>query len=153
MAYYTALITAWNAGTVPSGVVGTALTGLPTAQKLINVNAWTVTGSIPTSFFTTGAQILNCINWAEFNALTAQQQSNVLALCKCDSILGGSGNVAFIGPGMIVAYFPVAGPTVAALSALASEQVQPWWGVAVANGGAGLSSPVSNNDLAAAGLS
>ena len=43
MAYYTALITAWNAGTVPGGVTGSALTGT-TAQKLAAVNAWTVSG-------------------------------------------------------------------------------------------------------------
>ena len=49
MAWYTALINAWNGATQPpAGVTGTALTGgMSTAQKLAAVNAWTVVGSVP----------------------------------------------------------------------------------------------------------
>jgi hypothetical protein len=134
MAYYTALINEW-----PS------LTGT-TAQKLATLNAMTVTGSVPTSFYVTGAQVLNCINWTEFAALTAQQQSNLLMLCANPGpLLGGSGNTSFLVDGMILAYFNHSGATVTALTALAQATVQPWW---QANGYPG---PFNNNDLIAAG--
>lgn len=152
MAYYTALISAWNTGTVPAGVSGTPLTGLTTANKLVAINGWTITGTVPTSFYVNGAQVANCINWTEFNALTATQQQNLLALLAIPgSLLGGSANTSFLVDGMILAYFNVAGPTVAALTALAKGVVTPWWQVLVANGGGGLASPVNANDLAAAG--
>ena len=145
MAYYTSLISAWNTGTVPGGVTGSPLSGT-TVQKLALINAWTVSGSVPTSFFVTGPQIANCINWTEFNALTASQQQNVLLLCLNQGPLsGGSANTSFLVDGMIIAYFPVAGPTIAALTALAKAAVTPWW---QANG---YSSAFSQNDLAAAG--
>ncbi len=141
MAYYDALIAKW-----PTLAPGT------TQQKLDQINALTVTGSVPTSFFTTGAAVLNCVNYAEFKALTAQQQSNLLGMLQVTGpLLGGSANVSFMVAGMVIDYFPLAGPTVAALTALAKGTVQPWWEAPVANGGGGLSSPVSNNDLLAAG--
>jgi hypothetical protein len=130
MAYYDAFIAAWNSVTQPpAGVTGTGLTAqMTTAQKLAALDAWTITGSIPTTLYVTGVQLLNCINWTEFNALTAQQQSNLLLLCAVPGLhLGGSANTAFITDGMILAYFNVAGPTVAALTALAQGTVQPWW--------------------------
>jgi hypothetical protein len=157
MAYYTALISAWNNATQPpTGVQGTALTGLTTANKIIAVNNWTVTGTIPTSFFVSGAQLLNCINWTEFAALTAQQQSNLLTMCACNSspLAGGTGNVSLLAPGMFLAYFTNhSGPTITSLSALAASQIQPWWSTSVANGGGGLSGPVSQVDVTIAGLS
>jgi len=154
MAYYTALTAAWNGATQPpTGVVGTGLTGLTTANKLVAINGWTVTGTIPTAFYTTGSQILNCINWAEFNALSVNDQANLLDLCAVQGpLLGGSGNASFLVTGMILAYFTNhAGPTVTALTALANSQVVPWWQTSVVNGGGGLSSPVSQADLVAAG--
>ena len=50
MAYYTALITAWNGATQPpTGVTGSGLLGGDTtAQKITKVNAWTITGTVPT---------------------------------------------------------------------------------------------------------
>lgn len=132
MAYYTALINAWNGATQPpTGVVGTAITGgMTTAQKLAAVNGWSVTGSVPTSFFTTGDKILNCINWSEFNALTSVQQSNVLAMCNIvGQLLGGSAQTSHLVAGMIIAYFPAAGPTITALTALAQGSTNPWWQV------------------------
>ena len=160
MAYYSALQAAWAAssaspGALPNGVAGTSLYGLTTAQKIAAVNAWTVTGTIPTSFYVTGAQILNCVNWTEFAALTAQQQSNLLALCNVQGqLLGGSGNTAFLPTGMVLAYFTNhSGPTVTALTALANAQVQPWYTVTVANGGGGLNGPINQTDVTLAGLS
>lgn len=135
MAYYTALINEWA-----------LLTPGTTAAKLAQINAMTVTGAVPTSFFVTGNQLMNCINYAEFKALTAAQQSNILLMCVCPGpLLGGSANTSFIIDGMIIDYFPVAGPTIAALTALAKANVQPWW---QANG---YTSPITQGDLTAAG--
>lgn len=72
MAYYTALVTAWNSVTQPPvGVTGTALTGLTTAQKVAAINGWTVTtplaANIPVS------NIIGAIQPADFLALTALQ--------------------------------------------------------------------------------
>lgn len=141
MAYYDALVSKWA-----------TLTPGTTAQKLAQINTLTLTGSVPTSFYVTGSQILNCINWTEFAALTDAQQKNLLLLCAVPgSLLGGSGNTTFIVDGMILAYFNVAGATVAALTALAKGTVTPWWQATVAQGGGGLSSPVGLSDLVAAG--
>jgi len=152
MAYYTPLITAWNSPTVlPSGVTGTLLSGLSTANKIIAINGWILTGSVPSTFQVSGAQVLNCINWPEFAALTAQQQNNIFMACAGSSsgmITGGAGT--FIG-GMFVAYFSLAGPTIAALTALAKGISMPWWQATVAQGGAGLGSTISLADLSAAG--
>jgi hypothetical protein len=135
MAYYTALINEWA-----------LLTPGTTTQKLAQINAMTVTGSVPTTLNATGNQILNCINYAEFKALTAAQQQNLLLMCACPGpLIGGSASVAFIVDGMILDYFPGAGPTVAAMTALAKGTVQPWW---QANG---YSAPIGLPDLAAAG--
>lgn len=136
MAYYDALIAKWA-----------TLTPGTTAQKLAQLNAVTVTGSVPTSFNITGDQLLNCINWSEFAALSAQQQSNMLSICKAGTLLGGSANTSRMAPGAVIAYFPGGGSTITALTALAQAAVQPWW---QANG---YSSPIGPGDLAVAGLS
>lgn len=153
MAYYSALIAAWNNGasTLPSGAAGTLFVGGDTTQqKLDKLNAWTVTGSIPTSFFCTGDQIANCIDKTEFLALTATQQANLLALCQIPGqLLGGSGNTSHLVPGMILAYFTnVVGPTILALTALAKATVLPWSQTA----GYG-TTPIGTADLTLAGLS
>lgn len=137
MAYYDALIAKWatlNPGT--------------TAAKLADLNSQSVTGSIPTSFFVTGDQLLNCVNYAEFKALTATQQSNLLQMLSVPGqLLGGSSNTTHLIDGMILDYFSVAGATVLALTALAKGAVQPWW---QANG---YQRPFDLGDIAAAGLS
>lgn len=136
MAYYDALIAKWP-----------TLTPGSNSAKLTEINAIMITGSIPTSLYITGDQLLNCINWAEFNVLTAQQQSNVLTLCCVPGrLLGGSANTALMIAGIVIAYFPLPGPTVAALTALSKAAVQPWW---QANGYRG---PISGQDLVDAGL-
>lgn len=148
MAYYTALIAAWNGATQPpTGVTGTGLTGgMTTAQKLAAVNGWTVTGSSPATFYITGIEIANCINWDELAALTDAQRKDVLALCNQQGgMIGGSAQTAQLAPGMILAYFNHAGPTVSALTALAQGIVQAWWQ------SAGYTSPISASDLTAAG--
>lgn len=152
MAYYTALITAWNGATQPpTGVTGTGLTGLTTAQKISAINGWTLTGTVPTTMTVTGAQVLNCVVWSEFAALTATQQSNFLMLCStAGALLGGSANVTKILPGMIVAFFGGGSATVANLTALAAATVTPWW---QASTGGNLTGPISQADATAAGLS
>lgn len=151
MAYYDALIAAWNGATQPpTGVTGTALTAqMTTIQKIVAVNGWTVSGSVPTSFFVTGSQLANCLNYAEFKALTDAQQKNLLGLCQVGgNLLGGSGNTAFLVDGMILDYFTNhAGPTIQALTALAQASSTPWWQ------SIGLNGVVSLADTQAAGLS
>jgi hypothetical protein len=143
VAYYDALIAKWA-----------TLTPGTTQQKLDQINALVVTGAVPTSLSVTGIQLANCVNYAEFKVLTPTQQSNLLALFQIPgALLGGSSNTTFLVVGMILDYFPVAGPTVAALTALAKGFSQMWWQAPVANGGGGLGSPVGVADLQAAGLS
>lgn len=156
MSYYTALIAAWNGATqLPAGVSGTPLTAqMTTAQKILAVNGWIITGAIPTSFFVTGSQLENCVNYAEFKALTAQQQVNLEALFNSTGqLLGGNANTGLLTDGEFLDYFSHTGPTIAALTALAQGIVTPWYSVSVANGGAGLSGPVSLADTQAAGIS
>jgi hypothetical protein len=145
MAYYTALIAKW-----------VTLTPGTTQQKIDQINAITITGSIPTSITVNGVQLANCVNYAEFKALTAAQQQNLMLLLAAGAtggLLGGSANTALLTVGMILDFFPVAGPTVANLTALAKGLIQPWWQAPVANGGGGLNGPVSVSDTTAAGLS
>lgn len=149
MPYYTALITAWNGATQPpTGVTGTALTGLTTAQKIAAVNGWTVTGSVPTAIMVSGSQIANCIDKTEFLSLTAQKQSNILALCNSPGLLlGGSANTSHLLVGILLDAFSPGGATIANLTALAVASVQPW---CLANGyGAG----ITVDDALKAGLS
>lgn len=112
MAYYDALISAWNTsssgGGLPANTTGSSLQGQTTANKLAAINAWVTTGSIPTSLNFTGPQLANCVNWSEIAALTDAQRKDVLALCQNPGpLLGGSANTAFLPVGMILAYFPV----------------------------------------------
>lgn len=157
MAYYTALITAWNSSIQPPvGVVGTGLSSAQaTATKLTNINGWTVTGTVPTSFLTTGSALTACINFAEFNTLTPTQQSNVLALCNnMGPLLGGSTNAGLLTGGMFVTYFSTpSSPTIAKLTALAQAVTQSW---AQSNGYPYYSSVqggINNHDLADANSS
>jgi hypothetical protein len=151
MAYYTALINGWNSVTQPpAGVTGTGLTAqMTTAQKLANVNAWTVTGSVPTSFYVSGADLLNCLDKTEFNALTAAQQSNLLWMCSCAGpLLGGSAQTSHLAAGLILTYFTnLGGPTIANLTALAKATTQPWWQFS------GYPRAFDLGDVSAAGLS
>lgn len=140
MAYYDALIAKWA-----------TLTPGTTTAKLAQLNAIVVTGSIPTTFFVTGDQIYNCIDSAEFLAKTAAQQTLIMQCVAVPGQLkGGAGS--FLG-GVFVAVFGVSGATITALTALAKAISQPWWQATVAQGGGGLTSPVSQGDLTAAGLS
>lgn len=140
MAYYDALIAKWA-----------TLTPGTTQQKLDQINAIVVTGSIPATFFVGGDQVFNCIDSTEFLARTAAQQNLILQCVSVPGLLkGGAGS--FLG-GIFVSVFGVSGATITALTALAKAVSQPWWQATVAQGGGGLSSPVNAADAAAAGLS
>lgn len=132
MAYYSALIAEWS-----------LLTPGTTTQKLAQINAMTVTGSVPTSFTITGLQLMGAIALADFSALTAGQQTQVLALCAMPALPVGTA-ATFVQPAL-VALFGSATPTRANLLALAQGTVQTWW---TANG---YTSPIDAADLVAAG--
>jgi hypothetical protein len=105
MAYYDVLTAAWNNPTQPPpGVTGVGLTvQMTTQEKLNHVNAWTVVGSIPTSFYVTGDRLFNCIDRTEFFALTAAQQQNLLLMMNTPGpLLGGSGSTNHLAAGMIL---------------------------------------------------
>lgn len=121
---------------------------MTTAEKLADLDAWTISGVIPTSIQISGAAIANAVAWSEFNALTAQQQDNLLGLFQIDGLLlGGSTNVSLLSDGMMISYFSSTTTTRANLTALAQAQVTPWW---QANG---YTSPISLTDLSLVGLS
>ena len=151
MAYYTALIAAWNGATQPpTGVAGTALTGLTTANKLIAVNGWTVAGEAQKAILIPST-ILNAILFADLAALTQLQVTQLTLLLAGSSVDASSGTSIRAG---IQALFASKATTLANLAALVAPFDSPkilWWQATVAQGGAGLSSPVSANDLAAAG--
>lgn len=73
MAYYDALIAAWNSATQPpAGVTGSGLqAGDTTSQKIAKINGWTVANA--QKALVTGSQILNCCVPADINALTSAQ--------------------------------------------------------------------------------
>jgi hypothetical protein len=135
MAYYDALIAEW-----PN------ITGPDTATKLATLNALQVTGSIPTTFSITGQQILNCLDFTEFNTRTASQQTAILQLCALPAMVAGQNT--FIGK-LFASYYSNAlgGPTITAFIALAKAITQPWW---QANG---YPRAFDLGDIAAAGLS
>lgn len=151
---YLALQNAWTSVIQPpTGVLGVGLNAtMTTLQKISAVNNWTVAGTVPATITISGSQILNCINYPEFVAITtASLQTQIMALCAVPSILGGSANTTHMGPGLLLAAFTTGSQTIAALTVLASAQ--PWWSTPSASGGGGFSSPVSLVDTSVAGLS
>lgn len=164
MAYYDALIAAWNGATQPpAGVTGTAITGgMTTDQKIAAVNSWTVTGSIPTTVFSSGSAVANCIVWSEFAAITAaapdtvaQKQLRLLTLLNNPGPLkGGSANTGDLLVGMLLDCFAANSQTIANLTAMSKGLTQSWWSAPVANGGGGLNgTQMTLQDAQAAGLS
>ncbi len=149
MAYYDALIAAWNGATQPPvGVTGAALTGgMTTQQKLDAVNAWTVSGPavpmvIPTYI------IYNAIDPTEFSNLSpaSNQQlvRDILSMGTVDVSVGTSVRTR------LLALFGVGTTTRANLVAAAKNydaSPVPWW---KANG---YSSPFNlTGDIKKAGL-
>jgi hypothetical protein len=85
MAYYDALIAAWNSATQPpSGVTGQPLlVGDTTQQKCTKVNGWTMAVSVPAGPIVPAWQLYDAIAVTEYDALTAGSQTtvnNILAM-------------------------------------------------------------------------
>lgn len=151
MAYYTALINAWNAGTVPVGATGTPLTGLTTANKIIAVNGWGV--ARPQPAIITPTQLLNAIVAADFAGLGVQGLSQLQIILTSSDVDISIGNQI---RAILSTLFSGKTTTLANITALAApfdNATVPWWSVPVASGGAGLSGPISQSDATAAGLS
>lgn len=132
MAYYTALINAWNgAQQPPSGVTGTALTaGMTTTQKLAAVNAWTTAGAAVPMIIST-YQIYNLIVGTEFAALSAANQQLLRDILSMGTVDASPGTQI---RARIVALFPNGTQTFTALAALAKTYDTPQVSWCQANG-------------------
>lgn len=145
MAYYDALVAAWNGSpSPPAGVTGQTLVGQTTANKLARINAWTVpTGAkqitLPPS------QILNAIVPADLAALTTAQVSLLTLLLSGAAVDVSVGTTVRAAIRTIFAGKTTTLNQLAALVAGADAPTQLWW---KANGYA---SPIDSNDLVAAG--
>jgi hypothetical protein len=133
MAYYDALIAAWNGATQPpAGVTGQPLlAGDSTQTKINKVNLWTVTGAVPTTIFLSTDQLANCVVYSEFKALTATQESNLLAMLSIPSgqaggLIGGSANTTLLPFGMFLDLFPGGSGTRQNLNALVHALTFTW---------------------------
>jgi hypothetical protein len=133
MAYYDELKAAWNGTTQPpTGVTGQPLLSTDTTdQKLAKVNAWTVTGAVPTTVYLTSDQIANCIVYSEFKALQSAQESNVLNLLNIPTgaaggLVGGTANTTLLAFGMILDLFPAGSGTRQNLNALVRGNTYTW---------------------------
>lgn len=140
MAYYDALIAKWA-----------TLTPGTTEAKLAQINALTVTGAaIP--LIVPSYEIYECIDPAEFGALTAANQTIVRDIIGMGTVNGSPGTKT---RARIVALFTNAsGPTRLALTALAAKYDTPqipWWKATVAQSGGELNAPVAPSDLVQAG--
>lgn len=155
MAYYDALIAAWNgAQQPPAGVTGTALTaGMTTAQKLAAVNAWTV-GGAPTPMVVPTYVIFNLIDDAEWAAVgtspngSAKQQvvRDILSMGTVDAS-PGTNIRARLQAIFTNALAPLTRAALVAEAAKYDASPTPWW---KANG---YTSPFNlTGDIAKAGL-
>ncbi len=128
MAYYDALIAAWNGATQPpAGATGTPITGgMTTQQKLDAVNGWTVAGPATQMIIPTYI-IYNAIDPAEFLSLSAGNQQlvrDILSMGTVDVSVGTSVR------NRLLALFGVATTTRANLVAKAKDYDAtpvPWW--------------------------
>ena len=123
MAYYDALIAAWNSTTQPpSGVTGQPLlAGDTTAQKCTKVNGWTMAGpAIP--MVVRATIIYNLIVISEYTALSAANQTIINNLLAMGDLDGSPGtNVR----SRIVQIFPSGTQTFTNLSNLAKTYDSP----------------------------
>ena len=94
MAYYDALIAAWNNATQPPpGVTGNPLTvGMTTQQKCDTINQWTVLGSV-TGVIVPTWRIYDAIVLTEYDATSATNQTivnNILAMGNVNCASGSN---------------------------------------------------------------
>jgi uncharacterized protein (DUF697 family) len=140
MAYYDALVAKWS-----------TLTPGTTAAKLAQLNAMTVTTSVPGKALLSPSAILNAIVFADLVALTQLQVSQLTLLLSGDTVDVSTGTSIRAG---LVALFAGKTTTLANLAALVASidaPVVPWWQATVAQGGGELRGPVALSDLLAAG--
>lgn len=147
MAYYDALIAAWNSGTQPpAGITGTALTGgMTTAQKLAAVNAWTIIGP-PKKLVISPSDIINRIVYTDLAALTQIQLLQLQVLLSGTAVDATQGSPIRTG---IQTLFAGKTQTLANLVALVAPYDNPVIIWTVANG---YPPGINLNDAAAAGL-
>lgn len=140
---YAPLVAEWTTLT-GSGAVTTPQQAATVAATLATLSGMTQTGTIPTLGTITGLQFMSCMHWAEYAAQTATIQATLNTLMLMPVISGGSAS-PFVAPmfAAIGAAMPLTG---AALAALATGLVLPWWS---ANG---FASPSGINDLIASGI-
>lgn len=152
--YYTALRAAWNAPiTPPPPVQGPAFTlQMTTAQKIVAINQWTVqTGQFSSRITVPAWQLYSAIVPAEFQKLNSQQQQYIRDILLLGTIELTNGSSArnvlaqFMPPPSITSY------NIALLCKAADIPTMPWWIAPVQIGGGGLTAPVAQSDLDAAG--
>lgn len=141
MAYYDALIAKW--ATLGAGT---------TAQKLAQLAAVTVAGPAAPLLIPT-YRLFNAIDPTEFAALSAANQQRIRDILGMGTVDASTGTNA---RALLLSVFAAGSATRTAIVALANSiesTTLPWWQATVAQGGGGLSSPVSAEDARAAGLS
>ena len=167
MAYYDALVSAWNAGAVPSGVTGAPLAGT-TPQKLALLNAWTVAGppqDIPmasvVAYLALNGKLAGLQAYAASAAsgatfLTQAQVAarELVALMSVPSITAFEMSNPAIYAGVSGFLTALAGDSVSGITSAdvsnlmaMSATAKPWWQAQ------GYGGPLNANDLDAAGLS
>jgi hypothetical protein len=154
MSTYTALIAAWNSVTQPpAGVTGVGLSSsMTTAQKLTAIDGWTVPTGVPLKAIFSPSVILNAIVPADLASLTATQVSFLTLVLQGSTVDGSAGTTVRAAIQNIFTGKTTTLSNLGALVAPFDNPTMPWWEATVAQGGGGLSSPVSNNDLVATGL-
>jgi len=107
MAYYDALIAAWNSATQPpSGVTGQGLlAGDTTAQKCAKINGWTMLATIPAGPIVPTWELYDAIVVTEYDALTAGNQTIVDNILSMGNVNCASGSNA---RRRLLAIFPAA---------------------------------------------
>ena len=115
MAYYDALIAAWNSATQPpSGVTGSGLlAGDTTAQKVAKINGWTV--GTPIKVRIDATDVYNAIVLTEYNALPAASQSAIVNLLSMGSLDASPGTTV---RSRFISFFPSGTQTFTNLSSL-----------------------------------
>lgn len=139
MAYYSALITAWG-----------TLTGT-TAQKLVSANAATIPTGVPLKAILTPSQIINACVPADIGSLTTAQVTLLTLLLQGSTVDASIGSTVRVGIQFIFAGKTATLSQLGALVAPFDNPTIPWWQGSPAIGGGGLSGPISQSDLVAAG--
>lgn len=140
MAYYDALITKWA-----------TLTPGTTAAKLAQINALAVATGVPAKAMLAPSAILNACVAADLASLTTAQVTLLTLLLQGSQVDASVGTTVRAG---IVAVFTGKPTTISQLGSLVApfdSPTLPWWQTPVAQSGGGLSGPVTQADLTAAG--